>query len=221
MMFLRPRWAGKMQSFSIKLSLFICLGKIWSCFRLKCSENDLLPSSCVCVIQQSYDILLLILMVLLLVQAVLTSATVVHCATYKSRLRMGPTECDDSLQTSTQYCEVTRRGQSWEHTSTSVWPWMWLYETFANDIKVGRHVMKLHCARPSHTFIATSLLPLSALRNMSHVLSSCRRPMEPCRISAKTEPGRQWWSKWHNETTLSRMMWGFIFIGHGSWTICL
>uniref|UniRef100_H3CSG0 Modulator of VRAC current 1 n=1 Tax=Tetraodon nigroviridis TaxID=99883 RepID=H3CSG0_TETNG len=39
-------------------------------------------------IQQSYDILLLILMVLLLVQAILTSATVVHCASYKSQLRM-------------------------------------------------------------------------------------------------------------------------------------
>uniref|UniRef100_A0A673BDM4 Modulator of VRAC current 1 n=1 Tax=Sphaeramia orbicularis TaxID=375764 RepID=A0A673BDM4_9TELE len=39
--------------------------------------------------KQSYDILLLILMVLLLVQAILTSATVVHCAGYKSQLRMG------------------------------------------------------------------------------------------------------------------------------------
>uniref|UniRef100_A0A673BBR6 Modulator of VRAC current 1 n=1 Tax=Sphaeramia orbicularis TaxID=375764 RepID=A0A673BBR6_9TELE len=34
--------------------------------------------------KQSYDILLLILMVLLLVQAILTSATVVHCAGYKT-----------------------------------------------------------------------------------------------------------------------------------------
>ncbi|XP_047451277.1 membrane protein MLC1 [Mugil cephalus] len=55
--------------------------------------------------KQSYDILLLILMVLLLVQAVLTSATVVHCATYKSQLRMGAPECDDGMQTSTHYCE--------------------------------------------------------------------------------------------------------------------
>uniref|UniRef100_A0A3P8SYH1 Modulator of VRAC current 1 n=1 Tax=Amphiprion percula TaxID=161767 RepID=A0A3P8SYH1_AMPPE len=39
--------------------------------------------------KQSYDIQLLILMVLLLVQAILTSATVVHCASYKSQLRMG------------------------------------------------------------------------------------------------------------------------------------
>lgn len=55
--------------------------------------------------KQSYDILLLILMVLLLVQAVLTSATVVHCAAYKSQLRMGAVECHDSMQTPTQYCD--------------------------------------------------------------------------------------------------------------------
>lgn len=63
---------------------------------------------CVCVVQQSYDILLLILMVLLLVQAVLTSATVVHCASYKSQLRMGAPECDDSMHTPTHYCEVRK-----------------------------------------------------------------------------------------------------------------
>uniref|UniRef100_A0A3Q2VV32 Modulator of VRAC current 1 n=1 Tax=Haplochromis burtoni TaxID=8153 RepID=A0A3Q2VV32_HAPBU len=56
--------------------------------------------------KQSYDILLLILMVLLLVQAILTSATVVHCATYKSQLRMGAPECDDNIQTQMHYCEV-------------------------------------------------------------------------------------------------------------------
>ncbi|XP_036961736.1 membrane protein MLC1 isoform X3 [Acanthopagrus latus] len=55
--------------------------------------------------KQSYDILLLILMVLLLVQAILTSATVVHCASYKSQLRMGAVECDDSMRTSSHYCE--------------------------------------------------------------------------------------------------------------------
>uniref|UniRef100_I3JW78 Modulator of VRAC current 1 n=1 Tax=Oreochromis niloticus TaxID=8128 RepID=I3JW78_ORENI len=55
--------------------------------------------------KQSYDILLLILMVLLLVQAILTSATVVHCATYKSQLRMGAPECDDNIQTPMHYCE--------------------------------------------------------------------------------------------------------------------
>uniref|UniRef100_A0A3B4X672 Modulator of VRAC current 1 n=1 Tax=Seriola lalandi dorsalis TaxID=1841481 RepID=A0A3B4X672_SERLL len=48
--------------------------------------------------KQSYDILLLILMVLLLVQAVLTSATVVHCASYKSQLRMGALECEDTYK---------------------------------------------------------------------------------------------------------------------------
>ncbi|XP_028440286.1 membrane protein MLC1 [Perca flavescens] len=55
--------------------------------------------------KQSYDILLLILMVLLLVQAILTSATVVHCASYKSQLRMGAPECDHSMHTPTHYCE--------------------------------------------------------------------------------------------------------------------
>uniref|UniRef100_A0A672GYA5 Modulator of VRAC current 1 n=1 Tax=Salarias fasciatus TaxID=181472 RepID=A0A672GYA5_SALFA len=55
--------------------------------------------------KQSYDILLLILMALLLVQAILTSATVVHCAKYKSHLRMGAPECDDNMHNSTHYCE--------------------------------------------------------------------------------------------------------------------
>ncbi|XP_023271223.1 membrane protein MLC1-like [Seriola lalandi dorsalis] len=55
--------------------------------------------------KQSYDILLLILMVLLLVQAVLTSATVVHCASYKSQLRMGALECEDSMHPLTHYYE--------------------------------------------------------------------------------------------------------------------
>ncbi|KAK2842007.1 hypothetical protein Q5P01_012207 [Channa striata] len=55
--------------------------------------------------KKSYDILLLILMVLLLVQAVLTSATVVHCASYKSQLRMGAPEYNDSMHTTAHYCE--------------------------------------------------------------------------------------------------------------------
>lgn len=45
-------------------------------------------------------------MVLLLVQAILTSATVVHCASYKSQLRMGRPECDDSMHSRKYYCEV-------------------------------------------------------------------------------------------------------------------
>ncbi|KAM8892086.1 membrane protein MLC1 isoform 1-T1 [Spinachia spinachia] len=53
--------------------------------------------------KQSYDILLLILMVLLLVQAILTAATVVHCASYKSQLRMGAPEYDDRMQTPAHY----------------------------------------------------------------------------------------------------------------------
>ncbi|MBN3322858.1 MLC1 protein, partial [Atractosteus spatula] len=39
--------------------------------------------------KQSYDVLLLILMVLLLVQAVLTLATVLHCVSFKTELRLG------------------------------------------------------------------------------------------------------------------------------------
>ncbi|XP_041114336.1 membrane protein MLC1 [Polyodon spathula] len=38
--------------------------------------------------KQSYDVLLLILMVLLLIQAFLTLATVIHCVTYKTDLRL-------------------------------------------------------------------------------------------------------------------------------------
>ncbi|XP_056138423.1 membrane protein MLC1 [Lampris incognitus] len=55
--------------------------------------------------KQSYDILLLILLILLLVQAVLTLATVVHCASYKSRLRMGAPEWENSLHNSSQHSE--------------------------------------------------------------------------------------------------------------------
>ncbi|KAL0968478.1 hypothetical protein UPYG_G00267380 [Umbra pygmaea] len=47
--------------------------------------------------KQWYNILLLILMVLLLVQAVLTLATVVHCASYKGKLSRGAPEWQDSL----------------------------------------------------------------------------------------------------------------------------
>ncbi|XP_076841335.1 membrane protein MLC1 isoform X2 [Brachyhypopomus gauderio] len=45
--------------------------------------------------EKSYDILLLILMVLLLTQACLTLATVVHCASYKSQLHTAPPEWDE------------------------------------------------------------------------------------------------------------------------------
>ena len=45
-------------------------------------------------------------MALLLVQAVLTLATVVHCASYKSQLRMGGPEWDDSLQLPAFHSEV-------------------------------------------------------------------------------------------------------------------
>ncbi|KAM4734293.1 membrane protein MLC1 isoform 1-T1 [Anableps anableps] len=71
--------------------------------------------------KQSYDILLLILMVLLLVQAVLTSATVVHCATYKSRLRMGAPECEDNMQTTTHYHEQTPNGTLQDYDKDRAW----------------------------------------------------------------------------------------------------
>ncbi|KAM9815401.1 membrane protein MLC1 [Syngnathus typhle] len=61
--------------------------------------------------KQSYDILLLILLVLLLVQAILNSATVVHCASYKSQLRLRATrQSDDNTGTSSQYCRQPSNG---------------------------------------------------------------------------------------------------------------
>ncbi|KAM8751742.1 membrane protein MLC1 isoform X2 [Acanthopagrus latus] len=71
--------------------------------------------------KQSYDILLLILMVLLLVQAILTSATVVHCASYKSQLRMGAVECDDSMRTSSHYCEQASNGTLQDFDKDRAW----------------------------------------------------------------------------------------------------
>lgn len=57
--------------------------------------------------QLSYDILLLILMGLLLVQAVLTLATIVQCASYKSKLRMGAPEWN-TLQLP-RHCQVSTK----------------------------------------------------------------------------------------------------------------
>lgn len=73
------------------------------------------------IAKQSYDILLLILMVLLLVQAILTSATVVHCASYKSQLRRGATECDEGTQTSQQHCEQTPNGTLRDYSKDRAW----------------------------------------------------------------------------------------------------
>ncbi|XP_063755461.1 membrane protein MLC1 isoform X2 [Eleginops maclovinus] len=71
--------------------------------------------------KQSYDILLLILMVLLLVQAILTSATVVHCASYKSQLRMGAPECNDSMHTPTHYYEQAANGTLQDFDKDRAW----------------------------------------------------------------------------------------------------
>lgn len=57
-------------------------------------------------VQQSYDILLLILMVLLLAQAGLTLATVVHCVSYKGQLRNGAPEREDNSSTHPHNYEV-------------------------------------------------------------------------------------------------------------------
>ncbi|KAM6946245.1 membrane protein MLC1 [Aplochiton taeniatus] len=57
------------------------------------------------IAKQSYDLVLLILAGLLLVQAVLTLATVVHCASYKAQLRTGAPEGGDGLQTPSHLVE--------------------------------------------------------------------------------------------------------------------
>uniref|UniRef100_G3PJM1 Modulator of VRAC current 1 n=1 Tax=Gasterosteus aculeatus aculeatus TaxID=481459 RepID=G3PJM1_GASAC len=64
--------------------------------------------------KQSYDILLLILMVLLLLQAILTAATVVHCASYKSQLRMGAPEYNDRMQTACGTLQDFDKDRAWK-----------------------------------------------------------------------------------------------------------
>uniref|UniRef100_A0A8C9R298 Modulator of VRAC current 1 n=2 Tax=Scleropages formosus TaxID=113540 RepID=A0A8C9R298_SCLFO len=55
--------------------------------------------------KQSYDVLLLILMLLLLLQAVLTLATVVHCAIYKIQYHQGVQDWDEGPQIPSQHYE--------------------------------------------------------------------------------------------------------------------
>ncbi|KAJ8374100.1 hypothetical protein SKAU_G00046800 [Synaphobranchus kaupii] len=57
------------------------------------------------VAKQSYDVLLMILMLLLLVQAVLTLITVVHCASYKSQLRLSGLDRAHSMTLPSHHCE--------------------------------------------------------------------------------------------------------------------
>ncbi|KAL6107066.1 mlc1 [Pungitius sinensis] len=71
--------------------------------------------------KQSYDILLLILMMLLLVQAILTAATVVHCASYKSQLRMGAPEHDDRMRTPAHYYEQAASGTLQDFDKDRAW----------------------------------------------------------------------------------------------------
>ncbi|XP_065134895.2 membrane protein MLC1 isoform X3 [Paramisgurnus dabryanus] len=67
----------------------------------------------------SYDILLLVLMGLLLVQAVLTLATIVQCASYKSQLHNEAPEWD-TLQ-SPRHCEQTSNGTLREFDKDKAW----------------------------------------------------------------------------------------------------
>lgn len=102
---------GKLSEVSGAVFILICLA-LRSSLSTKTDFRKTFCFVCVCVVQQSYDILLLILMVLLLVQAILTSATVVHCASYKSQLRMGLPECEDNIHASKHYCEVRQKKKS-------------------------------------------------------------------------------------------------------------
>ncbi|XP_057204650.1 membrane protein MLC1 isoform X2 [Triplophysa rosa] len=68
----------------------------------------------------SYDILLLILMGLLLVQAVLTLATIVQCASYKSQLRMGAPEWN-TLQLPRHCEQPTSNGTLREFDKDKAW----------------------------------------------------------------------------------------------------
>ncbi|KAA0715090.1 Membrane protein MLC1 [Triplophysa tibetana] len=68
----------------------------------------------------SYDILLLILMGLLLVQAVLTLATIVQCASYKSKLRMGAPEWN-TLQLPRHCEQQTSNGTLREFDKDKAW----------------------------------------------------------------------------------------------------
>ncbi len=59
------------------------------------------------------------------------------------------------------------------------------------------------------SFISVFLSPFPFhISSLSFSLSlfcslSSKHPMERCRILTKTEPGRQWWSKWPNEQSYS------------------
>ncbi|XP_023657897.1 membrane protein MLC1 isoform X2 [Paramormyrops kingsleyae] len=73
-------------------------------------------------IAKSYDVLLLILMVLLLVQAVLTLATVLHCAFYKTQFRLGMPEWDERPQQPSQHLQQnTPNGTMHEFDKDKAW----------------------------------------------------------------------------------------------------
>lgn len=180
-----------------------------------------------CAIQQSYDILLLILMVLLLVQAILTSATVVHCASYKSQLRMGAPECEDSMHPLTHYYEVTLIKAGVVETNGQIYVYIAHFLVIfvciilcltlnspaiahVNGILVWQH--KNQWASHMKRGIVLDMLHLfqcfcycsPCTFCVSHPTFFCfislrsKHPLER-RISTKTEPGRLSWSKWPSE----------------------
>ncbi|CAL8323710.1 unnamed protein product [Gadus morhua 'NCC'] len=71
--------------------------------------------------KQSYDILLLILMLLLLVQAVLTLATVVHCAAYKSQLRRGAPVWEEHLRSPSRLSKQASNGTIRDFDKDRAW----------------------------------------------------------------------------------------------------
>ncbi|XP_036376217.1 membrane protein MLC1 isoform X1 [Megalops cyprinoides] len=74
------------------------------------------------VAKQSYDVLLLILMLLLLAQAVLTLVTVVHCASYKTQLRLGGADRERCTPPPPQHCEQqTANGSLREFDKDKAW----------------------------------------------------------------------------------------------------
>ncbi|RXN11019.1 membrane MLC1-like protein [Labeo rohita] len=74
--------------------------------------------------KQSYDILLLVLMGLLLVQAVLTLATIVKCASYKSQLHTGSTEWDTLHKKHSEPDDPVMDGSSTERKSPQPIQWL-------------------------------------------------------------------------------------------------
>ena len=166
-----PAWSA-----SLKFSSTMCRHPRWV-HSAEPSTRPLFTSNLyvcagVCVSQQSYDILLLILMVLLLVQAILTSATVVHCASYKSHLRMASFDSDNRAHATKRYCEVRQDPKS--------------------------HVTRWCSFVKSHTSLSD--MPKTSLI-ISVCFSFCysKYPAAPCKIMTRKKTGRPSWFRWPSE----------------------